>query len=102
MIWLCLLGFEGVFSPHVETVVLLSKKIIGANSVVGSDVEPYSIVVGNPARLLRRRFDEELTELLLRWKWWDKSIEEIDALIPLITGSDIESVKRTIHAYLEG
>ena len=34
--------------------------IIGANSVVGSDVEPYTIVVGNPARTLRKRFDDEL------------------------------------------
>ena len=45
--------------------------IIGANSVVGSDVDPYTIVVGNPAKLLRKRFDDELIDLMLRFQWWD-------------------------------
>ena len=67
--------------------------IIGARSVVGRDVEPYTIVAGNPAKLIRRRFDEELTELLLAFKWWDRSIEEINALIPLLTCGDPEKVK---------
>ena len=51
--------------------------IIGANSVVGQNIEPYTIVVGNPATVLRKRFDDELIELLLRFKWWDKSIDDI-------------------------
>ena len=67
--------------------------IIGANSVVGSDVDPYTIVVGNPAKPLRKRFDDELIELLLRFKWWDKSIEEINTLIPILTCSDLEKVR---------
>ena len=67
--------------------------IIGANSVVGSDVEPYTVVVGNPAKTIRHRFDEELTELLLKFKWWDKPIEEINELIPVLTNSDLEWVK---------
>ena len=67
--------------------------IIGANSVVGSDVEPYTVGVGNPAKTIRHRFDEELTELLLKFKWWDKPIEEINELIPVLTNSDLEWVK---------
>ncbi len=67
--------------------------IIGANAVVASDVDPYSIVVGNPARLIRKRFDDEMIELLEKFAWWDKSIEEINALIPILTSSDLESVK---------
>ena len=43
--------------------------IIGANSVLDSDVEPYTIVVGNPARVLRKRFDDELIGLLLAFRW---------------------------------
>lgn len=43
--------------------------IIAANCVVGSDVEPYTIVVGNPARVLRKRFDDELIDLMLKFKW---------------------------------
>ena len=71
--------------------------IIGANSVVGSDVEPYTIVVGNPAEAIRYRFDEDLTELLLKFKWWDKPIEEINELIPILTSSDLDKVKAEIR-----
>ena len=74
--------------------------IIGANSVVGKDVSPYTVVAGNPARVIRNRFDDELTGLLLRFRWWDKEIEEINRLIPLLTSSDIEEVKREIRAQL--
>ena len=70
--------------------------IIGANSVVGSDVEPYTIVVGNPAEAIRYRFDEDLTELLLKFKWWDKPIEEINELIPILTDSNLDKVKAEI------
>ena len=74
--------------------------IIGANSVVGSDVAPYTIVIGNPAKVLRKRFDDELIRLLLKFKWWDKSIEEINALIPILTSSDLEKVREEIEARL--
>lgn len=74
--------------------------IIGANSVVGKDVSPYTVVAGNPARVIRNRFDDELTGLLLRFRWWDKEIEEINRLIPLLTSSDLEEVKREIRAQL--
>lgn len=74
--------------------------IIGANSVVGSDVEPYTIVVGNPTRVLRKRFDEELISLLLSFQWWDKSIDEINALIPILTCSDLNRVKAELKARL--
>ena len=75
--------------------------IIGANSIVGSDVEPYTIVVGNPAKPLRKRFDDEMIELLLRFKWWDKSIEEINQLIPLLTCSELYKVKDRFSVVVE-
>ena len=74
--------------------------IIGANSVVGRDIPPYTIVVGNPARETRKRFDDELIRLLLAFKWWDKSIEAINQLIPLLTSSDLENVKSELSARL--
>lgn len=76
--------------------------IIGANSVVGSNVEPYTIAAGNPAKPIRKRFDEELIRLLLEFRWWDKSIEEIDRLIPLLTSADLEKVKAEISERLRG
>ena len=74
--------------------------IIGASSVVGSDVEPYTIVAGNPAQFIRKRFDEELTNLMLEWRWWDKPIEEINSLIPVLTSSDLTEVKRKVKEML--
>ena len=74
--------------------------IVGANCVVGSDVEPYTITIGNPSRELRKRFDDELIDLLLQFKWWDKSIEEINQLIPLLTCSNLEKVKVEISERL--
>ena len=75
--------------------------IIGANSVVGSDITAYSIAAGNPARMIRKRFDDELINLLLRFKWWDRSVEEINALIPVLTCSDLERVKQELKERLE-
>ena len=75
--------------------------IIGANSVVGSNVEPYAVVVGNPAETIRYRFDKDLTELLLKFKWWDKPIEEINELIPILTSSDLDKVKAEIHRLMK-
>ena len=74
--------------------------IIGANAVVGSNVEPYTIVVGNPAKLLRKRFDDELTALLLQFKWWDKPVDEINRLLPILTCNDLEKIKAELKARL--
>ena len=70
--------------------------IIGADSVVGSNVGPYTIVVGNPAKPVRKRFDDELVDMLLKFKWWDKSVDEINELIPLLTSGDLKKVKAEI------
>ena len=75
--------------------------IIGANSVVGSDVKPYTIVVGNPAKFIKKRFDNQLINLLLKLKWWDKPVEEINKLIPVLTDSDLKKVKKVIKMILE-
>ncbi len=70
--------------------------IVGANSVVGSDISPYTVAVGNPAKPVRKRFDDELIDIMERLKWWDKSIEEINELIPLLTSSDLKKVKKEL------
>lgn len=75
--------------------------IIGLNSVVSKDVEPYTVVAGNPVRFIRKRFDDELIELLQKLKWWDKPVEEIQELIPLLTDSNLSKVKESIRLILE-
>ena len=67
--------------------------IIGTNSVVAKDIPPYAIAVGNPCRVVRKRFDDELINILLKLRWWDKSIEEIENLMPILSCSDLEKVK---------
>jgi acetyltransferase-like isoleucine patch superfamily enzyme len=53
--------------------------VIGAGAVVASDVPPYAIYGGVPARLIRYRFDEQTIERLLRARWWDRDIEWLRA-----------------------
>ena len=72
------IGQNAVILPGVH---IGDGAIIGANSVVGSDVAPYTIVAGNPAKVLRRRFDDEMTGLLLSFKWWDKSVDECSCTV---------------------
>ena len=91
------IGQNAVILPGVR---IGDGAIIGANSVVGADVAPYTIVAGNPAKALRRRFDDDLTDLLLRFRWWDRSVEEIDRLIPFLTCSDLETVRKELRARL--
>ena len=91
------IGQNAVILPGVH---IGDGAIIGANSVVGSDILPYTIAVGNPARVIRKRFDDELIRLMLAFKWWDKSIEEINQLIPLLTSGNLENVKSEITARL--
>ena len=67
---------------------------------MGSDVAPYTKVVGNPARAIQKRFDDELIDLMLRFKWWDRSIDEINAFIPLLTCSDLEKVRIELKKHL--
>jgi len=92
------IGQNAVILPGVH---IGDGAIVGANSVVGSDVAPYTIVVGNPAKVLRKRFDDELISLLLRFRWWEKSAAEIDALIPLLTSSDLDKVKEALRKRME-
>ena len=51
--------------------------IIGAGSVVTRDVTPFSIAVGNPARVKKKRFSDKVIEQLLEIQWWDWSEEKI-------------------------
>lgn len=91
------IGQNAVILPGVH---IGDGAIIGANSVIGSNVNPYTVVVGNPARELRKRFDDELIALMLELRWWDKPIEEINDLIPILTSSDLDDVKIKIKALL--
>ncbi|AZO48219.1 MAG: CatB-related O-acetyltransferase [Mesorhizobium sp.] len=61
--------------------------VVGAGAIVTKDVAPYAIVAGNPARLIRYRFDAHQIESLLAIRWWDWSDEKIRAEQPAFFGS---------------
>ena len=67
--------------------------IIGARSVITKDVEPYAIYAGNPAKLIRYRFDEEVREKLLELAWWNWPHEKVVANMPwLLSAPQIENL----------
>lgn len=69
--------------------------IIAANATVTKNVEPYTIVGGNPARLIKKRFSDEMIELLLKLQWWNWDEQKIfDNLELLVSVNDIASVKK--------
>lgn len=68
--------------------------IIGAGAVVGGEVAPYTIVAGNPARVLRPRFPEAEVECLLSLAWWDWPIERIRAALPVLLSGDVSALAR--------
>lgn len=66
--------------------------IIATNATVVKDVEPYSIVGGNPAKEIKKRFSEETIAKLLELKWWDWDIEKITANLQHLTSNNIDDL----------
>lgn len=92
------IGRESIIMPGVK---IGDGAIIAAYSVVTKDVEPYSLVGGNPAKFIKYRFDRELIDLLLKFKWWNLESNQLVEVIPLLCNSDLEFVKEKIREYIE-
>ena len=85
------IGSEAVVMPGVT---VGDGAVIGTRSLVTRDVEPYAIVGGNPARVIRKRFDENLIALLLEMEWWAWSDDQLQGAMPMLTGGDVEALYR--------
>ncbi|MBM6997415.1 streptogramin A O-acetyltransferase Vat(I) [Paenibacillus sp. DXFW5] len=72
--------------------------IIAAESVVVKDVDPYTIVGGNPAKEIRKRFAPEVIQALLDIRWWDADIQVIHSYIGAIVSGDIETLSKMKYA----
>ena len=70
--------------------------IIATNSTVVSDVEPYTIVGGNPAKEIKKRFSPEIIERLLKLQWWNWDIEKITKNVQNLTDLDIDKLEKNV------
>ncbi len=84
------IGMEAVIMPGVT---IGDGAIISTRAVVASDVAPYTIVGGNPAKPLRKRFDPDTIAQLLRIAWWDWPVETIEAHLDAIASADIARLR---------
>ncbi|CAA2144716.1 2,3,4,5-tetrahydropyridine-2,6-dicarboxylate N-acetyltransferase [Methylobacterium bullatum] len=76
--------------------------VVGAHAVVSRDVPPYAIVAGNPARVIRHRFDPEHVVALLETAWWDLPPEAVHALVPLLQSDRIDDLIAAARAARAG
>ena len=83
------IGYEAVIMPGVQ---VGDGAIIAAKSVVVSNVAPYTVVGGNPAKCIRQRFDDNAIQALLEVAWWNWDIEKITRNLEKIVAADIEAL----------
>jgi virginiamycin A acetyltransferase len=84
------IGMEAVMMPGIS---IGDGAIVGAKSVVTHDVPPYAIVAGNPARVVKMRFDDATISRLLKVAWWNWPAEKISRNLNLIRGADIAALE---------
>ncbi|MAM11450.1 MAG: type B chloramphenicol O-acetyltransferase [Rhizobiaceae bacterium] len=85
------IGAEAIIMPGVT---IGDGAVIGTRAVVTRDVEPYAIVGGNPAKAIRKRFDDADIALLRELTWWDWSDAELREAMPILTSGNIAALHR--------
>ncbi|UXN75402.1 type B chloramphenicol O-acetyltransferase [Devosia sp. A8/3-2] len=83
------IGTEAIIMPGIS---IGHGAVIGTRALVTKDVEPYAIVGGNPAKLIRKRFSDEHIAMLLEMARWDWPHEQLIAAMPLLTSGDIPAL----------
>lgn len=84
------IGYEALIMPGVK---IGNGAVISSRSVVTSDVPAYTIVGGNPAKVIKRRFSEEVIAELERLCWWDWPVETVTKNLTALMSNDIESLQ---------
>lgn len=85
------IGTEALIMPGVK---VGHGAVIGSRALVAKDIEPYTIVGGNPAKPIKKRFSDEEIAMLLEMAWWDWPLDEIRTAMPLLCSSDIAGLYR--------
>jgi chloramphenicol O-acetyltransferase type B len=83
------IGFGAVI---LSGVTIGDGAVIGAGAVVSKDVSPYSIVAGNPAREVKKRFSDDIIAMLMNLQWWNWSETKISRYLPLLCSGDVEAL----------
>jgi virginiamycin A acetyltransferase len=84
------IGNSAIIMPGVN---IGDGAIIASSSVVTNHVAPYSIVGGNPAKLIRARFDEEIVQKLLKMQWWNWKLEKITEHVNDLAIADLRLIE---------
>ncbi|MGE5091151.1 MAG: CatB-related O-acetyltransferase [Bacillota bacterium] len=85
------IGYRATIMPGIR---IGDGAIIGSCSVVTRDVPPYAVVGGNPAGVIRMRFDAPVIERLLAAAWWDWPADKVTRNLPALTGNDPAALDR--------
>ncbi len=85
------IGSEAIIMPGVK---IGDGAVIGTRALVTRDVEPYAIVGGNPAKVIRKRFDDPQIALLLELTWWEWSDAQLSRAMPILTAGDTVALHR--------
>jgi acetyltransferase-like isoleucine patch superfamily enzyme len=80
----------GAYATIMSGVTIGDGAVIGTHSIVTKDVPDYAVSVGNPSRVVKKRFEEDVIKDLLQIKWWDWDDAKIKENIPLLLSSDIK------------
>lgn len=84
------IGYESTIMPGVK---VGNGAIIASKSLVTNNVPDYSIVGGNPAKVIKSRFDDDIIKELLEISWWDWSAEKITENLSVIVGCDLIALR---------
>ena len=84
------IGYQALLMPGVN---VGDGAIIAARSVVSADVPAYAIVGGNPARVLRMRYEPEQVRRLQGIAWWDWDADKVSRNLELIVGGDLDALE---------
>jgi chloramphenicol O-acetyltransferase type B len=85
------IGSEAMIMPGVS---IGHGAVIASRALVSKDVEPYTIVGGNPAKPIKTRFPEADIAMLLDMAWWDWPLDRLEQAMPLLCSSDIAGLYR--------
>jgi len=80
----------GLNATILSGVTLGDGMVVGAESVVRRSFPPYTIVMGNPAKLVGYRFSADIISKLLQIRWWDWPLQKIEEAFPLLLSDEIE------------